>query len=69
MSQVSGFTSNNRTYIRTNRDYYFIDIDIVQDMESVDTEYHNSLRWIKENDPAELELAFQVSLPYTLSPI
>ena len=38
----------------------------VQDMESVDTEYHNSLRWIKENDPAELELAFQVSLPCTL---
>ena len=29
-------------------------------MESVDTEYFNSLIWIKENDPSELELAFQV---------
>ena len=32
----------------------------VQDMESVDTEYFNSLIWIKENDPSELELTFQV---------
>ncbi|TRY61766.1 hypothetical protein TCAL_12263 [Tigriopus californicus] len=32
----------------------------LKDMESVDTEYHNSLLWIKENDPAELELTFQV---------
>ena len=29
-------------------------------MESVDTEYFNFLIWIKENDPDELELAFQV---------
>ncbi len=29
-------------------------------MESVDTEYYNSLQWIRENDPTELELAFQV---------
>ena len=29
-------------------------------MESVDTEYFNSLIWIKENDPSELELTFQV---------
>lgn len=32
----------------------------LKDMESVDTEYFNSLIWIKENDPDELELAFQV---------
>ena len=32
----------------------------LKDMESVDTEYFNSLIWIKENDPSELELAFQV---------
>jgi len=32
----------------------------LKDMESVDTEYHNSLLWIKENDPTELELAFQI---------
>ena len=31
-------------------------------MESVDTEYYNSLLWIKENDPAELDLTFQVGL-------
>ena len=31
-------------------------------MESVDTEYYNSLLWIKENDPAELDLPFQVQL-------
>ena len=30
-------------------------------MESVDTEYYNSLLWIKENDPAELDLTFQVN--------
>ena len=29
-------------------------------MESVDTEYYNSLLWIKENDPVELDLTFQV---------
>ena len=33
----------------------------LKDMESVDTEYFNSLIWIKENDPSELELAFQVN--------
>lgn len=33
---------------------------VLKDMESVDTEYFNSLMWIKENDPAELELTFQV---------
>ena len=33
----------------------------LKDMESVDTEYFNSLIWIKENDPSELELAFQVT--------
>lgn len=33
----------------------------LKDMESVDTEYYNSLLWIRENDPAELELPFQVS--------
>lgn len=32
----------------------------LKDMESVDTEYHNSLLWIKENDPTELDLTFQV---------
>ena len=32
----------------------------LKDMESVDTEYFNFLIWIKENDPDELELAFQV---------
>lgn len=32
----------------------------LKDMESVDTEYYNSLLWIKENDPTELELTFQV---------
>jgi len=32
----------------------------LKDMESVDTEYFNSLIWIKENDPTELELTFQV---------
>lgn len=32
----------------------------LKDMESVDTEYYNSLLWIRENDPTELELTFQV---------
>lgn len=32
----------------------------LKDMESVDTEYYNSLQWIRENDPTELELAFQI---------
>jgi len=32
----------------------------LKDMESVDTEYYNSLLWIKENDPVELDLTFQV---------
>nr|CAD7259759.1 unnamed protein product [Timema shepardi] len=32
----------------------------LKDMESVDSEYYNSLLWIKENDPSELELTFCV---------
>ena len=30
------------------------------DMESVDPEYYNSLKWILENDPECLELTFSV---------
>uniref|UniRef100_A0A8D9DP29 E3 ubiquitin-protein ligase n=3 Tax=Cacopsylla melanoneura TaxID=428564 RepID=A0A8D9DP29_9HEMI len=33
------------------------DIDL-KDMESVDSEYYNSLLWIKENDPSSLDLTF-----------
>lgn len=33
---------------------------MLKDMESVDTEYFNSLKWIMENDPGELELRFSV---------
>lgn len=32
----------------------------LKDMEAVDTEYYNSLMWIKENDPRQLELTFCV---------
>lgn len=32
----------------------------LKDMESVDMEYYNSLRWIMDNDPKELELNFSV---------
>lgn len=32
----------------------------LRDMESVDSEYHNSLRWILDNDPSDLELNFTV---------
>ncbi len=32
----------------------------LKDMESVDSEYFNSLMWIKENDPSELDLTFAV---------
>lgn len=32
----------------------------IRDMESVDSEYYNSLLWILENDPAELDLRFCV---------
>ncbi|XP_074603844.1 E3 ubiquitin-protein ligase Nedd4 isoform X2 [Brevipalpus obovatus] len=32
----------------------------LKDMESVDLEYYNSLKWIMENDPAELDLRFIV---------
>ncbi|KAL3866138.1 hypothetical protein ACJMK2_043467 [Sinanodonta woodiana] len=32
----------------------------LQDMESVDSEYYNSLLWIKDNDPENLELSFSV---------
>lgn len=31
---------------------------VLQDMESVDTEYYNSLKWIMENDATELDLRF-----------
>ncbi|MCP6606525.1 hypothetical protein NL500_30475, partial [Klebsiella pneumoniae] len=30
----------------------------LHDMESVDSEYYSSLRWILENDPTELDLRF-----------
>ncbi|XP_029430182.1 E3 ubiquitin-protein ligase NEDD4 [Rhinatrema bivittatum] len=33
---------------------------LLNDMESVDSEYYNSLRWILENDPTELDLRFTV---------
>ncbi|XP_057254044.1 E3 ubiquitin-protein ligase NEDD4 isoform X1 [Pezoporus wallicus] len=32
----------------------------LHDMESVDSEYYNSLRWILENDPTELDLRYVV---------
>ncbi|XP_072321737.1 E3 ubiquitin-protein ligase NEDD4-like isoform X2 [Eucyclogobius newberryi] len=32
----------------------------LQDMESVDSEYFNSLKWILENDPTDLDLRFTV---------
>ncbi|XP_046662602.1 E3 ubiquitin-protein ligase Nedd-4 isoform X2 [Homalodisca vitripennis] len=32
----------------------------LKDMESVDSEYYNSLLWIKENNPTELELTFSL---------
>ncbi|XP_053203267.1 E3 ubiquitin-protein ligase NEDD4-like isoform X2 [Panonychus citri] len=32
----------------------------IKDMESVDLEYYNSLKWIMENDPADLDLRFVV---------
>uniref|UniRef100_A0A7N8XLF6 E3 ubiquitin-protein ligase n=1 Tax=Mastacembelus armatus TaxID=205130 RepID=A0A7N8XLF6_9TELE len=32
----------------------------LQDMESVDSEYFNSLMWILENDPADLDLRFTI---------
>ena len=34
------------------------------DMESVDSEYHNSLCWIKDNDPVDLDLRFSVEEDY-----
>lgn len=33
---------------------------MLKDMESVDSEYYNSLVWIVENDPTELDLRFAV---------
>jgi hypothetical protein len=33
---------------------------LLNDMESVDPEYHNSLKWILENDPDCLDLYFSV---------
>lgn len=32
----------------------------LKDMESVDSEYYKSLVWIKENDPAGLDLTFSI---------
>ncbi|XP_052392798.1 E3 ubiquitin-protein ligase NEDD4-like isoform X10 [Carassius gibelio] len=32
----------------------------LNDMESVDSEYYNSLKWILENDPTELDLRFAI---------
>ncbi|KAI8789485.1 E3 ubiquitin-protein ligase NEDD4-like isoform X1 [Biomphalaria glabrata] len=32
----------------------------LNDMESVDSEYYNSLIWIQDNDPSELEMTFSV---------
>ncbi|RWS17199.1 E3 ubiquitin-protein ligase Nedd-4-like isoform X2, partial [Dinothrombium tinctorium] len=43
------------------RPFYKMMLDkpiLLKDMESVDTEYYNSLKWIMENDPAELDLRF-----------
>lgn len=34
---------------------------VLADMESVDAEYYNSLIWIRDNDPTDLELTFQVT--------
>ncbi|KAK3609117.1 hypothetical protein CHS0354_007796 [Potamilus streckersoni] len=45
------------------RPFYKMMIDkkiTLQDMESVDSEYYNSLCWIKDNDPENLELSFSV---------
>ncbi|XP_055346728.1 E3 ubiquitin-protein ligase NEDD4-like [Paramacrobiotus metropolitanus] len=45
------------------RPFYKMMLDkpiILKDMESVDTEYYNSLQWIVDNDPADLELRFTV---------
>ncbi|PNF34617.1 E3 ubiquitin-protein ligase NEDD4 [Cryptotermes secundus] len=33
---------------------------VLKDMEGVDSEYYNSLLWIKENDPSKLELTFSL---------
>ncbi|KAJ8391626.1 hypothetical protein AAFF_G00087670 [Aldrovandia affinis] len=33
---------------------------VLQDMESVDSEYFNSLNWILENDPTDLDLRFTI---------
>jgi len=33
----------------------------LEDLESVDTEYFNSLCYIRDNDPESLELTFQVN--------
>ena len=37
---------------------------LLDDMESVDPEYHNSLKWILENDPECLDLYFSVDEEY-----
>ena len=46
------------------RPFYKMMLDkpiLLKDMESVDTEYYNSLLWIEEYDPVELDLTFQAS--------
>jgi len=45
------------------RPFYKMMLDkpiLLQDMESVDAEYYKSLKWIMENDPAELDLRFSI---------
>ncbi|XP_052098137.1 E3 ubiquitin-protein ligase NEDD4-like isoform X1 [Mytilus californianus] len=37
---------------------------LLPDMESVDSEYYNSLCWIKDNDPIDLDLRFSVEEDY-----
>ena len=33
---------------------------VLEDLESVDAEYYNSLVWIRDNDPKDLALTFEV---------
>ena len=37
----------------------------LDDMEAVDAEYYNSLQWIRDNDPVDLELTFQVEISHS----
>merc|ERR1719206_1236294 len=66
MALVSHRPAISRNHLRTSLEiihsfppinHSYTSIPVVS---SVDTEYFNSLIWIKENDPSELELAFQV---------